>query len=391
MRALPLLLVVTAAAGVVNSLFYGRPLGRLLARLQPRATSSDGGAGVPAPEAAPAVSVVIAARNEARNLASHLPQVLAQAYPGECEVIVVDDASTDDTAAVLARLARSHPRLRVVDGGEKSQPGKKAALARGIAVARHDSIVVTDADCRPASTHWLSGLVAARAPGIEIVLGVAPLTTGDARSPDTAARALGAWARFEAAYTAMQYLSAALAGRAYMGVGRNLLYRRSAYTRVGGFAEHAGIAGGDDDLFVNAAARGADVAVCVAPATWVYSAAEPTWRAYLRQKRRHLGVSTHYKVSDQVWLATLAGSHAAFYLGLGALLTARHPYAAAWLYVGRGLVVAPRAMRAMRGLGVGDLCWAWPLLDAGIGVYYAFAATALRVGAPSGWRAESGR
>ena len=363
------LLLAAAGATAVNLAFWLAPtrrLARALRRPPPR------------PPARPApLSVVAAARNEARRLPAALDGLLAQEHP-RLEVVVCDDDSDDDTPQLLAARA-ADPRLRVVSAGPKRGPGKKHALATAIAHARHDWLLATDADCRPASVRWAATLQAAAGPHAEIVLGYGPyrrLAGGGW---------LNRWIRYEAFYTAVQYFSAALAGRPYMGVGRNLLYARRLYDRLGGFRAHAHLAGGDDDLLVNAGGRAHNVAVCLAPEAWAVSEPHRTWAAYARQKRRHLSAATAYRLADRLWLGALAASHLGHYLGVAALAARGRGRWAALLYGARLAGTWPRAARLARGMGVGDLAPLFPLADAGVAAYYLLGSLAF---AP---RADRGR
>ncbi len=215
----------------------------------------------PAPGAAPfpsaPVSVIVCARNEALHLTAFLPAVLEQDFP-EFEVIVVDDDSSDETAAVLQQFQQKYDRLRVIRLAPKTGPGKKQALEAGIAAARYERLVFTDADCRPASPLWLRHIAGGFGKaGVEIVLGYAPAYTRSGL--------LNRWIRFETLQTAMQYFSFALAGLPYMGVGRNLAWLKPVFGRVQGFSRHRRIPSGDDDLLVNAAARGDNTALRLHP------------------------------------------------------------------------------------------------------------------------------
>jgi cellulose synthase/poly-beta-1,6-N-acetylglucosamine synthase-like glycosyltransferase/peptidoglycan/xylan/chitin deacetylase (PgdA/CDA1 family) len=90
---------------------------------------------------APGVSVVIPAFNEATGIAATVKSMIGSRYPGELEVIVVDDGSTDGTAEI-ARTLRL-PGVRVIS---QANAGKPAALNRGIAEARFDVLVLVDGD-----------------------------------------------------------------------------------------------------------------------------------------------------------------------------------------------------------------------------------------------------
>ncbi len=99
------------------------------------------------PEAPHRVSVVIPARNEQRDIEAAVRGHLASEYP-DCEIVAVDDRSTDDTGAILERLARETPRCRVVRGVDPPPGwlGKPHALAEGAAAARGDLLLFADAD-----------------------------------------------------------------------------------------------------------------------------------------------------------------------------------------------------------------------------------------------------
>lgn len=270
----------------------------------------------PLPNPDPPVSIVICARNEAANLRRNLPAVLAQQYAGEWEIIVVDDASEDETAVVLRLFEDTCPRLRVVSVFEKKQVGKKHALSLGIEAAKHEHLLLTDADCVPASVYWLAHMATAlcEKQETELVLGYGPVF----RAPGF----LNGWIRFETAHTAIQYFSLALAGMPYMGVGRNLAFRKRAYDRAGGFSAHLDLPSGDDDLLVNAVAARANTAICRHPGAFVYSEGKKTWRAWMRQKRRHLAAGPRYRLLHRVILTMISLSHSLHFFLLVVLLSA---------------------------------------------------------------------
>jgi cellulose synthase/poly-beta-1,6-N-acetylglucosamine synthase-like glycosyltransferase/peptidoglycan/xylan/chitin deacetylase (PgdA/CDA1 family) len=96
---------------------------------------------IPANWRAPGITVVIPAFNEAAGIAATVKSMVASRYPGELEVIVVDDGSTDDTAGIVRRLRL--PGVRLI---RQANAGKPAALNRGIAQAWFDILVLVDGD-----------------------------------------------------------------------------------------------------------------------------------------------------------------------------------------------------------------------------------------------------
>ena len=244
-----------------------------------------------APEFTP-VSVLICANNEQENLKQFLPSILKQDYPN-FEVVVVNDFSTDETQWILEDFKRQYTHLRVVDIKEhiKLKNSKKFALTLGIKAAKHEVLIMTDADCQPQSSLWLKEIAGAYADGKEIVLGYSPYFQKSGF--------LNKLIRFETAHTAMSYLSYAIQRNTYMGVGRNLSYLKSLFFKGKGFNAHMHIKSGDDDLFVNQNATRHNVNIAIHPDAHVYSNPKETWKSYYKQKARHAGASVLYKKSHQ--------------------------------------------------------------------------------------------
>lgn len=235
------------------------------------------------------VSVVICARDEDENLARNLPGVLVQNYPSTYEVVVVNDNSLDDSKYILQELKKTFKSLNVVELTQEAKliSGKKYPLSIGIREARHEVLLLTDADCVPASEHWVQKMQHAYGEQTEIVLGYGAYhkKTG----------LLNKLIRFETFHTALQYLSYALAGIPYMGVGRNLSYKKELFIRNKGFSSINHIPGGDDDLFINKVANKKNTAITIDPETITRSIPKTSWNGWFRQKSRHYTTAKYYK------------------------------------------------------------------------------------------------
>ena len=256
------------------------------------------------------VSVIICAKNEAHNLVTNLRSILTQDYPN-FEVIVVDDNSTDNTANILADFVAQYSHLRILSTKkfDSKAQGKKKALTNGIMFAAYDIVLLTDADCYANSDQWLKLMVAPFVRSeVDIVLGVSPYL------PTATSHWLNTIIQYETAYTALQYLSFAHRGFAYMGVGRNLAYRKKLFYEQIGFQTHQHIASGDDDLFIGTAATTTNT-VWVASSDALCLTPPPlTWQAWVKQKKRHLSTARHYRLSHQIRLTLLSASHLWLYL-----------------------------------------------------------------------------
>lgn len=241
------------------------------------------------------VSIIVVARNEHDNLTRLLPILLEQNYPAEYEIIVADDNSTDDTFWLLKTAAQAFEHLKVVTVNHTPAGihPKKYAITLAVKAARYEKLILTDADCRPSSANWLAS-IAGYFHEKQIVIGYSPYTV----RPGFLNRLI----RYETLYTAMQYLSSALWGHPYMGVGRNLAYTKSLFLSNKGFNKFQRVVGGDDDLFVNNVATAHNTAVAIGTDTLVHSLPKATWREWWQQKRRHLSVGKYYHWKDRLWL-----------------------------------------------------------------------------------------
>ena len=291
----------------------------------------------PAPAANPPVSVIVCFRNEEKNLGKCIDGILRQQYPGEFELVLVDDNSTDNSASLVHPYTFRDPRVRLLDPGE-TRPGKKDALAHGIENARYDRLLLTDADCVPASSHWLWMMTEPLGRGKELVLGVSPVY------PRSGFDFLREWQRFETFYVALKYFGFARRGYPYMGVGRNLAYTREFYRRAGGFTGHADLASGDDDLLVAGATEVKAERMPYAPA-WAYTRAQVSWKDYFRQRRRHQSTGVRYPKGLAAFLTVLGISHGLFYLLGFFLLFTEEWFGALLVYVARILFVVPAYWR----------------------------------------------
>jgi len=325
------------------------------------------------------VSVIICARDEAENLKKNLHHFLNQNYRS-FEIIVVNDNSSDETEEVLLEIQKKNPKLRIERSKHSSLPGKKLALLQGIEASHYDIILLSDADCRPDGPNWIRLMQGALLQGqAEIGLGYSPYR----QRPGW----LNRFIRFEAVYTATQYLSFALAGHPYMGVGRNLIYTKSVFQRQDGFKRHLDLMSGDDDLFVNQAAQDNNTTIILDGASFVYTEPKRTWRSYYYQKRRHLTTGRRYRAAHQLLLGALSASHAAHYLaGITLLLSGGHAMLVFLIYLVRMGVVVFLYHRIMRQLRDPSL-WKWvPLLDAAFLLYYFSLAPVLITGKVKQWK-----
>lgn len=259
------------------------------------------------------VSVIICARNEYYNLEKNLLSWLDQDYP-VFEVIIVNDSSDDDTLELLQDYNKRYGNLRVfnLERNLNFFQGKKFPLSLGIKSARYDIVLLTDADCTPASNQWIRKMQSEFRSEVSVVLGYGPYE----KRPGF----LNKLIRYDTFHAAVQYLSLALAGKPYMGVGRNLAYRKALFFSEKGFVSHYRIQSGDDDLFINRIATARNTRIEVSRQSHTISTAGKSFQAWVYQKKRHFTTSRHYKKDSKRILGTYHLSKMLFYLSGAALL-----------------------------------------------------------------------
>lgn len=241
------------------------------------------------------VSVIICARNEENNIIKNLEKILKQDYP-KFEVIVVLDQTADDSVHIVREFQKTYPHLKYIEleRNQHRKFGKKVPLTVGIKGAAYEKLLMIDADCHPATDQWIKFMMSGYAEGKQIVVGYGPYTRFKGL--------LNKFIRFDTAAIAINYLSFAKNKRPYMAVGRNMGYEKQLWFDIDGFKKHYHIQSGDDDLFMQDAAKGSNVAIEMRPESWVYSYPKTSWKSWVKQKQRHYTTASKYRLINKVFL-----------------------------------------------------------------------------------------
>lgn len=310
----------------------------------------------------PPISVIVAYKNAENQLKNTINAILDQDYP-EFEVVAIDDFSSDSSFDILSEISD----IKLVSlKASVDIAGKKTALTEAILSAKYDVLLFTDADCIPASKQWIKSMSASLIDrtNTEIVLGYGPMIKKRG--------CINAFARYETIITATQYITYAATGIPYMGVGRNLMYRKSTFVRAGGFADHLHIASGDDDLLVSKAATHNNTVVNIDKESFVYSEAKGTLISYLLQKTRHISTSYHYTFHHKFLLTLFALSQISLYFIL--VVGSIFEY---WTLTFVLLILSTKWIIQMflhndsfNLLDGKDIKWYFPFLDITMNIYY---------------------
>lgn len=254
------------------------------------------------------VSVVVCAKNEEENVKKYIPLLATQNYPNY-EIILIDDASSDETLEVFEQFEKQYANVKLVkvENNEAFWGNKKFALTLGIKAATKEYLLFTDADCYPDSQDWIAEMTSHFTLHKTIVLGYGAYEK-------VKNSFLNKLIRFETLLTATQYFAWAKLGKPYMGVGRNLGYKKDEFFKANGFVHHMKIRSGDDDLFINQAATKEKTAIVYNPESFTYSEAKTSYNEWFMQKRRHVSTAKHYKVFDRMQLGIFYISQLLFLL-----------------------------------------------------------------------------
>ncbi|MFO7746079.1 MAG: glycosyltransferase [Psychroflexus sp.] len=301
------------------------------------------------------VSIIICAKNEASNLSQNLIPVLEQDYP-QFEVIVVDDKSTDSTSDIVQKFQKEFSNLKLLKSIAEYSNSKRSALKQGIEASQHSTLLLTDADCRPISKNWISTMKAELSGSKSCVLGYSPHIRQSSF--------LNLIIQFETLQTAGLYLAQAIDNKAYMSVGRNVMYTKELFLKSEKFDNEKDLTSGDDDLLIQNIEDKSNISVCLIPESFVLSKPKVSWSAWWKQKLRHYSTAAHYDTKSQLFLGTYHFSHLIFWIGFLILAFSKYSKTVLMIFVVSILIKSLFMIAYMRVLKVSkEVLFLWPILE----------------------------
>lgn len=255
----------------------------------------------------PGISIIITAKNEAENLRNNLPFILKQDYPN-FQVVVVDNASSDSTDDVLSRFRYNHPNLYVtfIPIDSKTINDKKLALTLGIKAAKHDILLFTEPDTKPLSMKWIYEYAKTFDKGKDVVLGCCQIEINKSYFKN--------YMLYDNLFSGIKYSSMALAKKPYMGIGRNMAFRKDLFFEHKGFSSVLNIEDGEDNVFINRIATKENTAVIVSSDSMVVSNVVDSFSNWRSIKTKYLTTQKYYTNNATKVLTFEVFSRYAFYL-----------------------------------------------------------------------------
>ena len=327
------------------------------------------------------VSVIICAKNEAENLKKNLPQIIEQDYKN-FEIVLVNDSSWDETLDVMKSFKEQNSNITIVDVKtiEQFWGNKKYGLTLGIKAAKHDFLLFTDADCIPVSKHWVSEMSSQFTNTKSLVLGFG----GYKKIKNSL---LNKVIRFETLMTAIQYFSFTKIGFPYMGVGRNLAYRKELFFNNSGFMNHMSIKSGDDDLFINEVATSNNTTLCYSQNSFTLSEPKTTYKEWFIQKRRHISTAKHYKKSHKFILGLFFLSQLLFWSLAILLISLLFQWKLVLLLIGIRITIQLLTISlSAKKLDSNDLTFLAPFLEIFLIIFQLVIFSANLISKPNHWK-----
>jgi glycosyltransferase involved in cell wall biosynthesis len=263
-------------------------------------------------EVQPPVTVVITARNQYNDLKQNLPFLLEQDYP-EFEIMVVNDNSDDGSDELLTDLSRQYNNLSIVDLKQSLNwfSGRKFPLSLGIKSARHELLILADTICRPVSKSWIKEIVSAHTPKTDIVLAYSTFDTNSK---------INLWFRFSAFYDGLFYLSMALAGKPFKGIGKNLSYQKQLFYSHKGFSSHYKINVGDDEIFINQTANKRNTNIQISQQSKVVVVKPVSLSSWLKSEKTRIFIRRFFKTGSRFFISLFNSTAFLFFASFVTLL-----------------------------------------------------------------------
>lgn len=326
----------------------------------------------------PSVTLIICVNDKhAPILEQNINAFTKQDYPN-LEIMIMFNGIDTAKLGNLNFLSTNHPGLTIHNAAPGNQFSKRKSLIQAARLVNTEYVILTDADCLPVSSQWIKTMIhKAINTKADILLAFSPVVVNKNNIQSL-------WAYYECFITAIQYLSFCLKGYAYMGVGRNLVYKSNLFTSEL-LESHAELPFGDDDLSVNLLAGNCHIDICIHPDSFVNTDAPSSWKAYYSQKRRHFSTSRFYRMSDKIRLSLYSGSQVFLYAGILIHLGTGAYLIAAGIYVLRLIIIFPVVSCTRSKLKSAFRNWDFLLLDLMQALFYLIFAITMLLPAKKSW------
>lgn len=237
----------------------------------------------------PGISIVITSKNDSVELERNIPYIMNQDYPN-FEVIVVNRGSTDDTDVVLKAAEQKYQQLyhTFIPEGADEINEKKLAITLGVKAAKNEIILFTESYCRPATTNWVREFGKEFLNGKDILLGYSRVVFNSKTR-------LGNFIRYDNLIHHLKFLSLAIKGKPFMGIGRNMAYKKDLFFTNKGLSSVLSIDGGEDDLYINNISNKKNTGVVLSKDSIIETDSVDSYTTWRSIKSKYLYTKQFYK------------------------------------------------------------------------------------------------
>ena len=252
------------------------------------------------------ISVIIFAKNCASYLEKNITYFLNQKYPN-FEILLVNNASFDETDDVIEQLKEKHPQLKIVDveNNEAFWGNKKYATTLAIKAAKYEHLLFTEANCVPKSEFWIAEMSKLFSEEKTIVLGYKKLILGN--------NFTSYLIRFQHVLLTIQGFFAAKSLNPFMAFGENYGFTKTDFFRVKGFVNHIKIRDGKDDLFVRDAAQKNNASYQLSSESFIECETNYTFKSWFLEQRKKRILQKQYKLNHRFFLNFFMFTKIGFY------------------------------------------------------------------------------
>jgi glycosyltransferase involved in cell wall biosynthesis len=306
----------------------------------------------------PPVSVVLVTKDEQENLKERLPVILEQQYP-DFEVVIVNNASSDETEFVLKVFQKIYPQLKVVNLYSEAPNkflGKKYPLSIGIKSAKNDCVLLTNVNCVPNSLFWIMNMVRGLSQTRNTIIGF--------NFYEREKTLFNSLVQYDTIINAINYGGMALLGNPYKATGDNIIISREEFFNSGSFLSLYNVACGDMELYVNRITKGKKTSVILNEEAYIKTETPQSFSLWCRYKKRNIKTAYYYKFLDKLLVAIPSWTTLFFYATFVTLFLLNFPWQ--WILTGCILKFAIQIIffqNASKVLMKNNLCIFAPLFE----------------------------
>ncbi len=244
----------------------------------------------------PPVSVIVYIKNDAESLKKNLPSLLQQT-DSQFEIVLIDDASYDDTHNIMEDFKKKHSNIKLVSvkNNENFWGNKKYALTLGIKAATHENLLFIDVNCKPISNNWILSMASQFSTEKTIVLGYQKYTSQSQSFTNLLVR-------YDVLTTAIRCFSLSLLSKPYATIGKNLAYTKSDFFRVKGFINHIQLPFGESNFLIQEAGCKNNTAICYHPDGFTVCESPKNIKTWFHKKRKWFSLVKNYKKRHKIFL-----------------------------------------------------------------------------------------